>query len=515
MRTFMYRAFSPPTAALLAAAVFGGACVNAEAPVQSERLDPMDLSETEREAIVVRSLFAGSMRADPSSEHASLINGMLDRLQPGVAHAEPVSDDWDFCIDNDTPVFASMSHRGASGVYGAEGEEFYPDANSDYCQDRMGNANSNAAGDKFQSFALYPVQAECSWGATYNITGNGIVRFPTFVNHDIYGSFNINRGAGGATMDCSWQTVHNNPNAETEVWLDESITNGACTPTVGAAVDAAVVVDWESIDAGEYCVLTLGGVDAGADPVADCGANTSSFTLSQHTFDGSASYDPDGGPVDLVWSLTAPTGSAASLSAVTDADPWIDLDLAGTYTANLTVTTERGTTDTCSVSVTAVPYENFRAELYWTIPDDLDLHLLNNGNNLTDDASLVRSSNDCYWSGCQSYLNEVRDWGVSDYTPDNPRLDRDDIPATGPENINIDAPQYTATSPGWYTVMVYDYPWTVSDDAANEAYVNLYLNGALAYTTNFTVTGEQGSYYVARVHWPSGAIVPCNGTSGC
>jgi uncharacterized protein YfaP (DUF2135 family) len=136
----------------------------------------------------------------------------------------------------------------------------------------------------------------------------------------------------------------------------------------------------------------------------------------------------------------------------------------------------------------------------------MDLHLLrpdSQGGGTPHD-----SPGDCY------YANMNPDWGVSGFGGDDPSLDLDDIPGTGPENINIVDP---ALSPydGWYQVFVHDYPMTVDNYDANDVTVNIYLNGGLAQTYNFSMSGEDTDYYVAKIHWPTGNIQACNGLGGC
>jgi len=55
------------------------------------------------------------------------------------------------------------------------------------------------------------------------------------------------------------------------------------------------------------------------------------------SLDASASLDADGDALTFAWTLTAPTGSAASLSSASAAMSTFTADIAGTYTVGLTV----------------------------------------------------------------------------------------------------------------------------------------------------------------------------------
>lgn len=228
-------------------------------------------------------------------------------------------------------------------------------------------------------------------------------------------------------------------------------------------------------------------------------------------FNGTGSTDPSGLALTYQWTLSSASGSATTLSSSTTANPSLVLDVGGTYSATLVVTNSNNQASqpaTCTVE--AIPNENFRIELSWqNSGDDMDLHLLR-----AQPAGQPRTDGDCYYANCQSGgWGGALDWGVTGVTDDDPALDLDDISGIGPENINIIQPAL-APYDGWYEVFVHDYPGSVYEPA-NPVTVNIYLNGVLTQTYNFSISGEDSDYYVAKIEWPSGAIVACNGLAGC
>jgi len=221
-------------------------------------------------------------------------------------------------------------------------------------------------------------------------------------------------------------------------------------------------------------------------------------------FNGTGSTDPSGQTLSYAWSLVSASGSSNSLSSASAANPTLVLDVGGTYEATLVVTNQDNqSSQPCTATVDAIPNENFRVELSWATPgDDMDLHLPQ-----AQPAGSPRGSGDCY------FANTNPDWGVPGLADDDPQLDLDDISGIGPENINIIQPAL-APYDGWYEVFVHDYPGSVVQ-GANSVTVNIFLNGVLAQTYSFTISGEDSDYYVAKIQWPSGVIQACNGLAGC
>ena len=242
------------------------------------------------------------------------------------------------------------------------------------------------------------------------------------------------------------------------------------------------------------------GISPGGDGViAVCAVNPSLVhpPFEMATFQGHDSYDTSG--YDLVtydWSLiSVPSGSSASLPVCNntpDCGPFTP-DLGGTYTAQLYVENEIGQSDTCSVDLEAEPLEDLWIEMYWSHnDDDMDLHLLAPG-------GTPRTNTDCYYSNC---VWSSPDWGSAGYAGDDPSLDLDDIPGTGPENINIPDP-----SSGTFTVFVDDYSGSTGDfSGGNDVTVNVYINGSLLWTDTRTMSGEGPDMYYCTVDWPSGNV---------
>ncbi len=240
-------------------------------------------------------------------------------------------------------------------------------------------------------------------------------------------------------------------------------------------------------------------------PVAVCSVSPNPITppFEAATWDGSESYDPSG--VDIVgyqWSLVEqPEGSAARLPPA-EGNGAIRSgfvpDLAGDYIGQLIVTNARGeSSEPCLATLESIPAEDLWVEMYWThASDDMDLHLVRPG------GTYENRNDDCYYSTC---VGGGLDWGQRNNPQDDPSLDLDDIPGTGPENINILMPES-----GEFTVYVHDYQdsngWGADYTGRNDVTVNVYLNGSQVWSNTKGISGDNTVTPFCRIDWAAGTV---------
>jgi hypothetical protein len=235
-------------------------------------------------------------------------------------------------------------------------------------------------------------------------------------------------------------------------------------------------------------------------PVAVCSVDPSEVLAIHEAADwiGNASYDTDGGSIlDYEWTLiSSPPGATTGMPAGSANRRGFSPDVAGEYIGELVVTDNDGlTSDPCYATLNATAGDGLWVEAFWTNSgDDMDLHLLDDGGTLTTDS-------DCYFANCTwGGLN----WGGGG-TSDDPILDLDDIPGTGPENINIDSP-----ARGTYTVYVHDYPGSVYN-GRNDVTVNVYLASRLVWTDTRNINSEGCYEPFVEINVPGGATTSLSG----
>jgi|GEM_PF-2116594 len=502
MHTYSRFGFSKATM-LTALAAMGISCAGAGDDLQRAQDlnadDPMSFSQEERAMAVLGALFEGQI-ADESGEFAQLFDAVVDGLAP-QAHAQTA---WNHCLDEPMPSFVNMWHTGESTSAGSMYDARSLYANSSYCNDSSGRSLNNTNNDKFRTLQLNNVVVTCDWGEQYNLTGTGAFRSPTELSHEIFGNFDLGVGNAASNYDCS---MYVGGNADDNGELQAAPLAGVCN-----SADGSMWTDFNAVNAAGSCVVTSGQLADGAEPVAVCGADDSAFALDTVGFDGTGSYDPDGDALSYSWALNRPDGSAAAFLDPTLDAPDLMMDLAGSYSATLTVTEPGGKSASCTQAYTAASYEDFRVELWWDNADDFDIHLLEPAGH--PGSNSPRTSGDCYYANCQAAWNQNLDWSVPGYSNDDPRLDLDDIWALGPENTNIQEPA-TGDYAGTYTYFIHDYPSTAKYWGTNTAHSRIYVNGVVVKEYSSLITGENADYYVAQISWPSGVVSDCNGLSGC
>ena len=291
------------------------------------------------------------------------------------------------------------------------------------------------------------------------------------------------------------------------------------------APDAQFTVRWStgaaSIDT--TVVLQAGSQSVCAEP--DAGPDQMVAPLATVALDGSRSVDPNDMPESgepwYQWSFVRkPQG--ASRAVIVDstgafiegiwsreARPTFYAELAGLYVVQLRINQDDDigclVYDTTNVFV--APDETIHIQVRWSASgNDHDLHLVRyNAEGQTDapgcfthsDASNI---NDCHWTNCNTRNatafpcpargcpgpDDAPDWGTIGNRTDDPTLDIDDIPATGPEDLNLSLPAI-----GDYFVAVERY----SGSTSAELTVKIWIFGVL----QATLSGV--SIPVAHNHW--------------
>ena len=281
--------------------------------------------------------------------------------------------------------------------------------------------------------------------------------------------------------------------------------DGMVTYTAEAGTwSGKVVIPSNDPDTPKARVDLFAGSEVTDKPVAVCSVDPPQVEAisGTATLVGDQSYDPSGLQiVEAIWTgVMRPAGSQADVPNAPTTQiniPGFNPDLVGTYGFELVVVNENGVaSDPCYAELEAVPAEDLWVEMFWSQSgDDMDLHV-------TRDGGALRSNQDCYYSNCVSgFLSSGLDWGPNGPAGD-PALDLDDIPGTGPENINVDTPEDVI-----YGVWVNDYPGSTYQ-GANSVTVNIYLSGNLVWSDTRDISGENSDVHFADVDWANQQVIP-------
>ena len=125
------------------------------------------------------------------------------------------------------------------------------------------------------------------------------------------------------------------PSGSSASFIDEDTEFPSFWPDVPGEFEATLTVDdGVSSDTDVVMITAIENNDA---PIADAGSNQTVTVGDSVSLNGSGSSDPDGDSLTFAWTLTAPSGSAATLDDRTSALPRFTTDVVGTYSIELVV----------------------------------------------------------------------------------------------------------------------------------------------------------------------------------
>jgi hypothetical protein len=134
----------------------------------------------------------------------------------------------------------------------------------------------------------------------------------------------------------AWTLVSKPAGSSAEIASAAAVSPTFRTDVMGAYVASLAVTNAAGLTSAPSVVTVS---TSNSVPVADAGPDQSIILVNSVVqLDGSQSYDPDGDAIAYQWTLlSAPQGSAATLSDPTSARPTFTADLHGTYVARLVV----------------------------------------------------------------------------------------------------------------------------------------------------------------------------------
>lgn len=236
---------------------------------------------------------------------------------------------------------------------------------------------------------------------------------------------------------------------------------------------------------------------------------------------GDNSIAPGGGKiVKYLWKVTTqPEGSQQTfVPSAKDPNPTFQTNVAGEYKFCLDVWDDsipevKSCFPAC-ISVIAIPSQALHVELLWKTPADpdetdkgqgvgadIDLHFahpLAQGPDQDCDGQAdpwFSTPFDAFW------FNTTPKWGSSATEEDDGRLDLDDTDGAGPENLNLNAPQGTATEPQEYAVGVHY--WNDFGFGPSFVTVRVYVLGKQVVELANHQLLPVDFWFVGKVNWPN------------
>lgn len=242
-------------------------------------------------------------------------------------------------------------------------------------------------------------------------------------------------------------------------------------------------------------------------PVAVISASDPILPFTRIQLDGSESFDPDD-PPDLPlthrWTLLqVPPGSQARIQSQSAVQTQFLADLSGDYVVELEVRDALGTPGRVVRTLSAVPDEGVRIELFWDHPDsDVDLHVIRDGGAFCDcGTGEPGAATDVH------YRCRTANW-YPDAPEANPEQDVDDQEGFGPE-VTLLRDLDDVPSDRWILAVHYfddaeetsSFPTTTSN-----ATVRVFFDGLLVAEFDQALTRSGQLWEVGAVDWPSGDV---------
>ncbi len=186
---------------------------------------------------------------------------------------------------------------------------------------------------------------------TSNKTVSGVTVTPVNASLSVGDTQAFTATVNGANLD---------PDDRRVTWLvaDTSIATvsaqGVLTGVAEGQTTVTAKSDFDNTKSGTATIVVTGTNDP---PIANAGSDQSVSFGELVTLDGTASSDPDGDPLTFQWAFAStPAGSNVTLNNANTATPSFttDADTLGTYELILTVTDNKGASDTDTVAITVV-----------------------------------------------------------------------------------------------------------------------------------------------------------------
>lgn len=234
------------------------------------------------------------------------------------------------------------------------------------------------------------------------------------------------------------------------------------------------------------------------------------------------SIAPGGGSITkYLWTVDQPAGSQETFVPGANApNPSFQANVAGKYTFHLDVwdnsAPPQKSCKPADFEVLVVPSQALHVELLWKTPADkdetdkgqgvgadVDLHLahpLAQGPDQDCDGNpdpWFSNPFDAFW------FNTTPKWGSAATEDDDARLDLDDTDGAGPENVNLNAPQGSATEPALYSLGVHY--WNDFGFGKSYATVRVYVLGAKVVELVDQELNPVDFWYVGKIRWPNEA----------